>query len=138
MTIDKAKIILDNFKDIKNFANFNFLICHKKLFNKEGLLYNIGSYFIIVIIFFNFTSIFIFYIKQFPLIKIKIKDIITGIKGIKIIQIQKKIKKKIVKRKIKIHKNKTEKSENKMILDKKNKENLEIIHNIINNNNLID
>ena len=66
-------------KDIKNFANFNFLVCHKNLFNKKGIINNIGCYTILVIIFFNFLTIFIFYRIQFPLIKNQIKDIVFGI-----------------------------------------------------------
>ena len=37
MNINKAKI-LDNFKNIKNFINFNFLICYKKLYSKCFIL----------------------------------------------------------------------------------------------------
>ena len=36
MSIDKMKIALKNFKNIKNYANFKFLVCYKKLFNKKG------------------------------------------------------------------------------------------------------
>ena len=32
MKINKLKL-LDNFKNIKNFLNFNFLVCYNKLFN---------------------------------------------------------------------------------------------------------
>ena len=78
MNINKSKL-LQNFKHIKNFANFKFLICYKKLFSKKGILNNIGSYLILVIIFIHIINILLFYIKQFPLIKIKIKEIILGI-----------------------------------------------------------
>ena len=70
---------LQNFRNIKNFANFNFLVCNKILFNKEAIIKNIGSYTYIVIIVFQIITIFIFYMKQFPLIKMKIKDIIFAI-----------------------------------------------------------
>ena len=46
MNIDKKKL-LDNFKDIKNVANLNFLVCHESLFSKQGLLKNIGCYLLI-------------------------------------------------------------------------------------------
>ena len=78
ININKNKL-LDNMKDIKNFANLNFLVCHKNLLNKNGIRNNIGCYAILVIIFFNFLTIFIFYRFQFPLIKNKIKDIVFGI-----------------------------------------------------------
>ena len=78
MSINKDKL-LENFKDIKNFANFNFLVCHKKLFNKEGIVKNIGSYLLLAIILFHIISIIIFYLKEFPLIKKKINYIISGI-----------------------------------------------------------
>ena len=79
MAINKAKLALQNFRNIKNFANFNFLVCNKILFNKEAIIKNIGSYTYIVIIVFQIITIFIFYMKQFPLIKMKIKDIIFAI-----------------------------------------------------------
>ena len=44
MNINK-EAIFDNFKNIKNFLNFNFLICYKKLFTKKGILNNIGCYY---------------------------------------------------------------------------------------------
>ena len=41
MSLNKTKLF-ENFKDIKNFANFNFLICHKNLLNKKGIINNIS------------------------------------------------------------------------------------------------
>ena len=46
MSINKDRI-LDNFKNIKNFMNFKFLICYKKLFNKNGIINNIIYYFLL-------------------------------------------------------------------------------------------
>ena len=74
MNINKEKFF-ENFINIKNIANFNFLVCYKKLFNKEGILNNIGCYIILVIIFFHLIVIFIFNIKFFPLIKKNIEYI---------------------------------------------------------------
>ena len=79
MKFNKAKI-LANFKDIKNFANFNFLVCYKNLFNKNGIVNNIGSYIILSIIFFHIINVFIFYLKQFRSIKKIINYIALGIK----------------------------------------------------------
>ena len=75
MNIDKKKL-LDNFKDIKNVANLNFLVCHESLFSKQGLLKNIGCYLFISFIIFHIINIFIFYVKQFNLLKNKIDNII--------------------------------------------------------------
>ena len=76
--IDKTQL-LKNIKDIKNIANFNFLICHKKLLCLEGIKKNVGSYILISIIFLHLVNIIIFYMKQFLLIKNKIKEIVFGI-----------------------------------------------------------
>ena len=59
MNINKDKI-LDNFKNIKNFLNFNFLVCYKNLFNIKGILNNIGCYIIIAVILFHIITVFIF------------------------------------------------------------------------------
>ena len=52
MNINKEKL-LENFKDIKNIANLNFLVCYKKLFKKDGIINNIGCYIMFGIIFFH-------------------------------------------------------------------------------------
>ena len=74
MYIDKSKI-LDNFKNINNLINFKFLVCYQNLFNKEGIIKNIGSYIIVSIIIFHIIAIFIFILKQFSSIKKKIEKI---------------------------------------------------------------
>ena len=74
MNINKAKI-LDNLKNIDNLINFKFLICHKKLFTKEGIFKNIGNYIILSIIVFHIISIFIFSLNQFSSITKKIEKI---------------------------------------------------------------
>ena len=74
MYINKAKI-LDNFKNINNLINFKFLICYKKLFNKEGIIKNIGSYIIFSFIIFHIITIIIFELKQFSSIKKTIRKI---------------------------------------------------------------
>ena len=66
MNINKNKL-LDNFKNIKNIANFNFLICYKKLLKKEGIIHNFGAYIIFAIILFHIISIFVFCIIDYPL-----------------------------------------------------------------------
>ena len=71
MNIDKTKL-LDNFINIKNIVNFNFLICYKNLFCKMGIENNIGSYVILSIIFFHIIALIIFWAKQFQSLKKKI------------------------------------------------------------------
>ena len=59
MKIDKKKL-LDNFKNIKNFLNFNLLKCGKVLFSKQGISKNIGFYIFIPIIIFHTLVIILF------------------------------------------------------------------------------
>ena len=59
----------------------NILVCYKQLFCSEGISFNIGCFIIIPLIIFHIISIFIFYYKQNKQIKIKIQDIIYGIKN---------------------------------------------------------
>ena len=61
-----------NFLDIKNIANINILKCYKILFSKSGLIYNIGSYIILIIFLFHVICIIIFYSSQFNKLKMKI------------------------------------------------------------------
>ena len=98
MTINTTKLY-ENFADFKNIINFNILVCYKILFTKLGLLKNIGSYIIAVIIIFHIICIIIFYMKQLRTIFKKIKDIIFGIKFFKLL---KKANKKLKKRKKRI------------------------------------
>ena len=75
MNINKGKI-LDNFKNIKNIVNFKFLKCYNKLFNKEGILNNIGCFILLAAIFFHILTIFIFIMNQFSSIVNKINNIL--------------------------------------------------------------
>ena len=106
--IDKSKL-LNNFIDIKNIANINFLLCYKVLFTKKGIINNYGSYSIIFIIIIHFIIIIIFYFKKLlNEINDRIKEIPFGVKYIKlhkkqILENKRKIKKR--KRKIKKIKN---------------------------------
>ena len=52
MSINKTKL-LENFKNIKNIINFEFLKCYNKLLCKEGILNNIGCYILLAIILFT-------------------------------------------------------------------------------------
>ena len=83
MSINKDRL-LDNFINIKNFMNFKFLICYKKIFNKNGIINNIGCFILILITLFHIITILIFCIKQFSSLKDKIKKIFNEKKLFKI------------------------------------------------------
>ena len=70
----------ENFMNINNIANLNFLKCYKTLFLKLGLIYNIGFFLNIVMLIFHIICVVIFYIKQLNTIKGKIKNIHYEIK----------------------------------------------------------
>ena len=110
MNIDKMKIALKNFKNIKNYANINFLVCYKKLLNKNGLINNIGSYLLLAIILFHIITVIIFFANQFSSIKMKIKKIIFEKNKSKLINKDKIRKKKKLNSRIKKHSISTEKS----------------------------
>ena len=82
MNINKARL-LDNFKNINNIINFKFLICYEKLFNKEGILNNIGSYIMLAFILFHIITIFTFNIQSFHYIKKKIRFIASKLRKTK-------------------------------------------------------
>ena len=73
--IDKSELY-KNFIDIKNMVNVKILLCYKKLFCKEGILKNYGSYSLMGIIFLHLLIILIFYASNS--LK-KIKDVIKEI-----------------------------------------------------------
>ena len=120
MKINKAKIF-ENFKNFKNIINFEFLICYKKLLKKEGIINNIGSYLLLIIIFFNLVTIFIFYTKQFPLLKKNIYNIAVKTNDNKIKTNLKEIS--IYKNDKKRNKHKKNKFKKKFIKDKTTKMN---------------
>ena len=95
-----------NFADIKAMTNINFMICYKKLFTKEGLIYNIGNYIIISVIAFHFFCIFFFYMYQFIKIKNIIEDIIFGIKHFDLLKNKKEQKRSLTSKKNNSQRNK--------------------------------
>ena len=130
MNINKGKL-LENFKDIKNIVNFEFLICYKQLFKKEGIIKNIGCYILLVIILFHLISILIFYINQFPSLKKRIQEIINGIYSnnsgkqnknqiIRINKIKQNIKGNNINQNIKVNKNSQNIKANKNLNEKAN------------------
>ena len=74
--IDKNKI-KESFTDIKNIINLNILKCYKTLFKKEGLIFNIGNYIILSVIFFYLISSFIFFSKGYGILVDKINNILN-------------------------------------------------------------
>jgi hypothetical protein len=78
MNIDKTKLF-ENFANFKNIANVNILKCYHNLFDKIGIITNVGCYVISFIIIFRLISVFIFYLKQKYIIKQKINKLDNGI-----------------------------------------------------------
>ena len=71
---DKNKL-LDNFINIKSFANINIMKCYKKFLSIKGISKNYGCYIIIPIFIMHIICTFLFYLKDFKEIKNIIKDI---------------------------------------------------------------
>ena len=67
--------ILNNFKDTKNVFNINIIKCFKEVISKEGLKTNIGSYILLLIIFFSIILCILFYSKGYIILFNKIEDI---------------------------------------------------------------
>ena len=55
--------LLNNFIDIKSISNLDIIFCYNLIFSKDGILYNLGSYILLSIIFFYLISSIIFYFK---------------------------------------------------------------------------
>ena len=141
--INKDKLF-ENFKDIKNILNFNFLLCYKLLFQKDGIINNIGCYIILAIILFYIITIFVFYINDFSLLKKKIKILCFEMNESLIIKKKEKVKKyepKIKSNQISIYKkDKKRKIKNKSTNIKNIKINIQksaikMISNLSKNNN---
>ena len=69
---DKEKL-LNNFINFKKISNFGVMSCYKALFTREGLIHNIGSYILLLIILLFIVAAFLFYFLGYPSIKKKIK-----------------------------------------------------------------
>ena len=88
--IDKNKLY--KFMDIKTITNFEFLRCIQSLFSIEGLKKNIGFYIFIPSFIMYFVCIFIFYKKEFPIIKDQINDLVYAKKNAKYLKNENKNK----------------------------------------------
>jgi len=74
--------LYNNFMNVKNYININILKCYKKLFTKKGIVYNYGSYSLMLIILMHFIFIIIFFVKHsYNKIQEKIKEIEFAIRN---------------------------------------------------------
>ena len=128
MEINKTELF-KNFIDVKNIANLNLLKCYKTLFNKNGIIKNIGSYIIFFVIILHSIDIIIFYINQLNIIINIINDIIYAIKMFKITKSDKKDKNE---NNNELNKNNNELNENNINNDNENNINNEDENNINN------
>ena len=93
--IDKTKLF-ENFIDVKNIANINFLVCFKVLFSKKGIKKNYGCFCLISIILVHLIFSILFCNKnQFQKIVQIIKDIKNAIIKLKISIAERTRKKKL-------------------------------------------
>ena len=74
--INKTELLF-KFPNEKNSMNFGILKCNEILFSKKGLVNNIGSYIIILIILFYISAAIYFYLKGFDLLCDQINDILN-------------------------------------------------------------
>ena len=74
--INKDKL-LNNFKDVKNTNNINVVKCYYTLFKKEGIIKNIGNYFICIIIIISIILSIYFAAKGYNTFKNRIEKILN-------------------------------------------------------------
>ena len=79
--VDKDKLY--KYIDLKKLANFDVLKCYKLITSKVGIITNFGFYLFIPTFIMYFVTIFLFYIKEFNLIKKQINDIAYAKKFLK-------------------------------------------------------
>ena len=75
--VDKD-MLLKKFINVKNLLNIDVIKCYKLIFVDNGLLKNIGSYIISSIFLINTIASIVLYLKDFNIIKNKIKNIIQN------------------------------------------------------------
>jgi len=69
-------LLRSKFVDIKSNINLKVMKCYYILFTSEGLLYNIGSYIFLTIIFLNIILLIVFILKGYKILCNKIYEII--------------------------------------------------------------
>ena len=133
--------LIDKLLDIKNIVNIDIIKCYKTLFTKDGIMENIASYILLLIILIFIICSIIFYLKGYKFIKKKIIEIMTTKKkymknNTKKIKTNKKCKIKKIKGKIKNNKKGVFKS--KIYSYKKGKINALETQNVKVSNNILD
>ena len=76
IVFNKTKL-LNNLKIIKSITNLKAMKCSKLLFSKEGLIKNIPSYIIIIIIFLHLISLIYFYSKEHKILVNRINELLN-------------------------------------------------------------
>jgi hypothetical protein len=79
MKIDKSKLY--KFINIKNIVNFKIMICYDVFLSVEGIINNIGFFSSLPIFVVYLICLFMFYIKDFNLIKAEINKIVFAKKN---------------------------------------------------------
>jgi hypothetical protein len=79
--INKDKL-LRNFMNIKYDSNFHVIYCFSLLFSNKGIIYNIGSYILLIIIFIHIICTLLFIIKGHKNFLNKINNILESRKNI--------------------------------------------------------
>ena len=91
--VDNQKNLLaNNFTNDNGTSNIGAMKCYDLVFSKDGLLSNIGSYILIIILILHIFSIIIFYKCGYQILDTSIQDIINDKKKIKKIEKQSKMK----------------------------------------------
>ena len=76
--IIKKDKLLNNFININSISNLDIMKCYKVLFSKSGLIKNIGSYILLLIILIFLVSSILFYLTGYNEINNKIQNIISS------------------------------------------------------------
>ena len=82
IVINKDRL-LNNFKDLKNNLNVNIMKCYYVLFQINGIIKNIGFYFMNVIIMIMIILTILFIIRGFDKVKLQVNSIIEEIKNVR-------------------------------------------------------
>jgi hypothetical protein len=77
IVIDKKRL-LNNFMDLKSTMNIDIIFCVKALFSRNGLIYNMGNYIMLLNIIISFIYLILFYSKEYKNIFLKIREIIKS------------------------------------------------------------
>ena len=61
--------------DLKSTMNIDIIFCVKALFSRNGLIYNMGNYIMLLNIIISFIYLILFYSKEYKNIFLKIREI---------------------------------------------------------------